>query len=136
MSLIARSTFRCALALSALTFASGCGSSVDPLGPAVNVSLMIMTPAAASATLHADIGSRSVSLHVPEGSIQRVDADVRGTGYGDVPVHFTLTGISGETLASASFSQSLQPGYRYGIGAVVGSVRLLSLCTTTAAAVP
>jgi hypothetical protein len=95
-----------------------------------------MTPAAESSTLHASFGSRSLSLRDPEGSINHTTAKVRGMGYGSVPVRLTLIGSSGDTLASVSFTKELQVSYSYGVAAVAGSSRLLSICSATVAAVP
>lgn len=101
----------------------------------VDLSLMIMTPSAASSTLYASFGDRTVSLSVPGGNIGRADKRVRGTGYGEIPVRLTLMG-GGDTLASASFTQKLQTNYRYGIGVIVGPERPLAFCTVTVMAVP
>ena len=119
-----------------LALAGGCGSPVDPFGPAIDLSLMIMTPSAAPSTLHASVGDRRVSLSVSDAPASRVDKRVRGTGYGDMPVHLVLLGSSGDTLASTSFTQKLQPSYRYGIGVIVGPQRLLGFCSATIRAVP
>ena len=128
--------YRCATLVSALSIVSGCGSSVDPFGPAIDLSLMVMTPSAASSTLHARFGDREVSLSVPGGSISRATKRVRGTGYGDLPARFMLIGSSGDTLATASFTQKLQVDYGYGIGVIVGRERLPSFCSVTVTAVP
>jgi hypothetical protein len=125
----------CLLLTSFLVLAISCGSSVDPLGPRLDLSLMIMTPSAASSTLYASLGDRTVSLSVPDGSVGRVDKRVRGTGYGEIPVRLTLMG-GGDTLASASFTQKLQANYNYGIGVIVGPERQPAFCTVTIMAVP
>lgn len=47
-----------------------------------------------------------------------------------------LIGSSGDTLATASFTQKLQVDYGYGIGVIVGRERLPSFCAVTVTAVP
>lgn len=131
-----RLVYRCAMLASALVVTSSCGALVDPLGPPVSVSFTVRTPSATSSTLRATIGNRTIALSVPEGVSSPATAQIRGTGYGDAPVLFTLLDVNGDTLASVSFTQNLQAGYRYGIGAVVGSQRIVSLCGGTAAVAP
>jgi hypothetical protein len=135
MRLNGKLTLSCATMAIAILL-GGCGSAVDPFGPTVSVSLMVRTPAAASSTLYAKIGASSISLDAPEGSVNQTDARIRGTGYGVVPVRFTLLGNKGDTLASVSFTQRLEVGYRYGIGAVAGSNRFVSLCGVVSAVAP
>jgi len=131
-----RLVHRCAALTSALVLASGCGALVDPLGPPVSVSFTVMTSSATSSTLSATIGNRTIALSVPEGVTAPATAQIRGTGYGDSPVLFTLLDVNGDTLASVSFTQNLQQGYRYGIGAIVGSQRFVSVCGGTSAVAP
>jgi len=115
---------------------NACGSTVDPFGPKVTVSLMINTPSVSSPTLHATVGRSSVSLRVPDGAASQAYLPVRGTGYGDVPVRLTLLGGTGDTLASVRFTQRLETGYTYGIGAIVGSQRFFSICGGTTVVAP
>lgn len=128
--------YRCATMASVILLASSCGSPVDPLGPAVEVSLTVASSFAESPTLNASIGNRSFSLSVPGGQFNQAHARIRGTGYGSAPVIFTLLGSEGDTLASVSFTQNLQRDYVYGFGVVVGSERFVSFCSGTTAIAP
>jgi hypothetical protein len=127
---------RCAALTSIALAASSCGSLLDPKGPPVSVSFTVMTTSAASSTLDATIGNRRILLSVPEGVTSPATGQIRGTGYGDAAVQFTLLGVGGDTLAAVSFTQTLRAGNRYGIGVVVGSQRPLSVCGATRAAAP
>ena len=122
------------LSMVAGSLVSAC-SSTDPFGPSIGLGLHVTQPAALPSTLRVEIGSSSASLHAdaPSGN---ASTRMHVIGYGEKLIQLTLLGAQSDTLATASFSESLQAGYDYGIGAVVSRVRPLGNCVAIVSATP
>jgi hypothetical protein len=124
----------------ALAPALGCSVALGPAGPDVAVSLYLLpgvaaAPAARPALFRADIGGRRVDVPAPDAG-PRSDVDVRGPRYGDVPVRVTLLAASGDTLATAAYTQRFERDHDHWVAAMVGAERPVGHCIGTLSVVP
>lgn len=102
-------------------------SPTDPLGPVVELSLVVQQPSVLPSTLNVEIGSSRTALHATSPLVS-ASTRLHVRAYGEQQVQITLVGNQADTLASVSLSQSLRSDYDYGIGVVVGQARPLGIC--------
>ena len=125
------------ISLSVLTgvMIGGC-SSVDPFGPSIQVSLVGQQPIALDPVLEVEVGSSRISLRGADVPLGRANGVIHVRGYDEQPARVTMLSGQSDTLASVGWSLNLQPGYEYGIAALVTRTRPMGTCVGSVIATP
>lgn len=134
MSRLQKSTHLILLSVFTVSLTSAC-SSTEPFGPSIPISFAVQQPAAIPSTLRVEVGTSRVDLRA-DATSRGASASVHVLGYGDKPVHVTLLGSQSDTLATVSWSRSLEAGNEYGIAGMVSRVRPMGTCVGVISAIP